>query len=117
MPRRVSVVVKARDPKGKEIRVKAEGWFARILQHEIDHLDGVLYIDRIDPKCSPQKTMREATEADTDTKRAVRQSQTRPRAYQERQRVRHKACAGEAREANDERRVRASITSGPSAAR
>ncbi len=49
VPRHVSVIVKARDPKGKEIRVKAEGWFARILQHEIDHLDGVLYIDRITP--------------------------------------------------------------------
>ncbi len=61
VPRHVSVVVKARDPKGKEIRVKAEGWFARILQHEIDHLDGVLYIDRIKPE-----DVREATEADTE---------------------------------------------------
>jgi peptide deformylase len=59
--RHVSVVIKARDPKGKEIRVKAEGWFARILQHEIDHLDGVLYIDRITPS-----DVREATEADTE---------------------------------------------------
>lgn len=49
VPRALAVTVKARDPKGKEIRVKAEGWFARILQHEIDHLDGVLYIDYIDP--------------------------------------------------------------------
>lgn len=50
VPRALAVTVKARDPKGKEIRVKAEGWFARILQHEIDHLDGVLYVDYIDPK-------------------------------------------------------------------
>lgn len=42
------VVVKGRDVNGKEIRVRAEGWFARILQHEIDHLDGILYIDRLD---------------------------------------------------------------------
>ncbi len=48
VPRALKVTVKARDPKGKEIRVKAEGWFARILQHEIDHLDGILFIDRID---------------------------------------------------------------------
>jgi peptide deformylase len=61
VPRHVSVVVKARDPKGKEVRVKAEGWFARILQHEIDHLDGILYIDRIKPE-----DVREATEADTE---------------------------------------------------
>jgi peptide deformylase len=47
VPRAAAITVKGRDPKGKEIRVKAEGWFARILQHEIDHLDGILYIDRI----------------------------------------------------------------------
>lgn len=29
---------------------KASGWPARILQHEMDHLDGVLYIDRMDSK-------------------------------------------------------------------
>ena len=50
VPRALAVTVKARDPKGKEVRVKAEGWWARILQHEIDHLNGVLYIDLIDPK-------------------------------------------------------------------
>lgn len=50
VPRALAVTVKARDPKGKDIRIKAEGWFARILQHEIDHLNGVLYIDLIDPK-------------------------------------------------------------------
>src|SRR5262249_55427633 len=47
VPRASAVTVKGRDPHGKEIRVKAEGWFARILQHEIDHLDGVLYTDHI----------------------------------------------------------------------
>jgi len=31
---------------GKPIRIKAEGWLARIFQHEIDHLEGVLYPDR-----------------------------------------------------------------------
>lgn len=50
VPRALAVTVKARDPKGKEVRIKADGWFARILQHEIDHLNGVLYIDYIDPK-------------------------------------------------------------------
>ncbi|HEU4783568.1 MAG TPA: peptide deformylase, partial [Ktedonobacterales bacterium] len=57
VPRALAVSVKARDPKGKEIRVKAEGWWARVLQHEIDHLNGVLYIDLIDPK-----DVREVTE-------------------------------------------------------
>jgi peptide deformylase len=40
-----SVTVKARDQFGKEIRVKGEGLFAQALQHEIDHLNGILYID------------------------------------------------------------------------
>ena len=61
VPRASAVTVKARDPRGKEVRVKAEGWFARILQHEIDHLDGVLYTDHI----SPEK-VREVTEADIE---------------------------------------------------
>lgn len=42
------VVVKGLDVRGKPIRIPAEGWFARILQHEIDHLNGVLYLDRLD---------------------------------------------------------------------
>ncbi len=42
------VVVKGQDVRGKAIKVKAEGWFARILQHEIDHLDGILFLDRLD---------------------------------------------------------------------
>ncbi|MGH2487056.1 MAG: peptide deformylase [Ktedonobacterales bacterium] len=50
VPRATAVTVKAKDLKGKEIRLKADGWFARILQHEIDHLDGVLFIDRIAPE-------------------------------------------------------------------
>ena len=31
------------------MKVKAKGWLARIFQHEIDHLDGVLFIDRLEP--------------------------------------------------------------------
>jgi peptide deformylase len=29
------------------VRIQADGWYARILQHEIDHLNGILYIDRM----------------------------------------------------------------------
>jgi peptide deformylase len=43
-----SIVVKGQDAHGKNMRVRAEGWLARILQHEIDHLDGVLFLDRLD---------------------------------------------------------------------
>src|SRR6266704_4253210 len=42
------IVVKGQDVKGKAIKVNAEGWFARVLQHEIDHLDGILFLDRLD---------------------------------------------------------------------
>jgi peptide deformylase len=38
--------VKALNRRGKPIRIKAHGWLARIFQHELDHLDGVLFIDR-----------------------------------------------------------------------
>ena len=41
------IVVKGQDVRGKAIRVPAEGWFARILQHEMDHLNGVLFIDHL----------------------------------------------------------------------
>ncbi|HSV86101.1 MAG TPA: peptide deformylase [Levilinea sp.] len=40
------IVVKALNRFGKPVKLKAEGWLARILQHEIDHLDGILYTDR-----------------------------------------------------------------------
>lgn len=46
--RHAKVTVKARDRHGKEFRVKGEELFARALQHEIDHLNGVLYIDYLD---------------------------------------------------------------------
>ena len=40
-----TVTVKGRDPSGKEVRIKADELLAQALEHEIDHLDGVLYID------------------------------------------------------------------------
>jgi len=42
-----SAEVEALDKNGKEIKIKAEGLSARVLQHEIDHLDGILFIDRV----------------------------------------------------------------------
>lgn len=46
--RAAKVVVKGQDMRGKPMRIKAEGLFAWALQHEIDHLDGILYLDRLD---------------------------------------------------------------------
>ena len=45
--RATNLLVKGRDKNGKEVRIKAEGWLARIFQHEVDHLEGVLFLDRV----------------------------------------------------------------------
>jgi peptide deformylase len=42
------VTVKALDIKGKEIRIKGEELLAQALEHEIDHLNGILYVDRME---------------------------------------------------------------------
>jgi peptide deformylase len=42
-----SVTAKGQDINGKEIRIKAEGLLSQALEHELDHLDGVLYIDKL----------------------------------------------------------------------
>ena len=47
VPRSLSVRVEALDEKGDPVSIAARGWYARILQHEIDHLQGTLYIDRM----------------------------------------------------------------------
>jgi peptide deformylase len=41
------VVIKGRNRHGKEVRIKATGFTARAYQHELDHLDGILFIDRL----------------------------------------------------------------------
>jgi peptide deformylase len=47
VPRARSVRVTCLDERGREKVIQATGWYARILQHEIDHLNGMLYIDRM----------------------------------------------------------------------
>jgi peptide deformylase len=50
VPRAAAVRVRALDHHGDPVTIEADGWYARILQHEIDHLAGTLYIDRMDPR-------------------------------------------------------------------
>jgi peptide deformylase len=50
VPRAKSVTVTAYDEKGKKFTLKAVDLLARIIQHENDHLNGVLFIDKADPK-------------------------------------------------------------------
>lgn len=45
--RSVAVHVEALDSEGAAVSIEAEGLLARILQHEVDHLDGILFIDRV----------------------------------------------------------------------
>ena len=45
--RQESITVDALDEQGRPVRYKMEGYLARVFQHEIDHLDGVLYTDRL----------------------------------------------------------------------
>jgi len=47
LERSVWVKVKAQDRQGKSIRLKGEGLLAQALQHEIDHLNGIVYIDHV----------------------------------------------------------------------
>jgi peptide deformylase len=45
----------------KPVRIEAEGWFARIFQHEFDHLEGTLYVDRLNDeyKAEAQEIIKE----------------------------------------------------------
>jgi len=47
VPRAHSVRVECLNERGQKRTIEASGWHARILQHEIDHLQGSLYIDRM----------------------------------------------------------------------
>jgi len=57
------VVVKGTDLNGKTVKIKAQGLLARVFQHEMDHLDGTLFIDRAEPDslyCVTEEEQREA---------------------------------------------------------
>ncbi len=56
-----AVTVSGKDTSGTPVRIRAEGLLARIFQHEIDHLDGVLILDRTDRE-SRKRVMREIRE-------------------------------------------------------
>ena len=63
--RPVRVRVRARDEAGAELEVEAEGLQARVIQHEMDHLEGVLILDRIprEARKEAMRAMREAQDA------------------------------------------------------
>lgn len=62
--RYAKIGIKAMDPEGKIVRLEAEGLFARCLQHEIDHLDGILFVDKAENIREPQ--LEDLTQEDLD---------------------------------------------------
>jgi peptide deformylase len=56
VPRHTKVRIKAIDEHGEEFRIRAEGFLARVFQHEVDHMNGTVFIDHI--KSSPQAFFR-----------------------------------------------------------
>jgi peptide deformylase len=63
--RPASVRVRASDATGQELEIEADGLVARVIQHEIDHLDGILILDRISRQArkDAMRAMREAQES------------------------------------------------------
>ena len=70
VPRAERITVRAKDRHGKELRFKSDGRMAHILQHEIDHLDGVLYVDYL-------KSLDDLQKVESATKRRRRRWRTR----------------------------------------
>ena len=62
-----TVVVKGRNRRGKEVRIKSSGFTARAFQHELDHLDGILFIDRL----TNLDTLRRVEDLETDEQEAA----------------------------------------------
>lgn len=65
------VVVKGLDLNGRKVRLRAEGYLARILQHEIDHLNGVLFIDRTDDIWPVEEGEEEVVEMEAAARRGA----------------------------------------------
>ena len=55
VPRAGRVQVKGRDREGREVEYRVDGFTARVFQHEIDHLDGILFTDRASVINPPRK--------------------------------------------------------------
>jgi peptide deformylase len=63
--RYTSITVRAQDIDGKTLKIKARGFLARVLQHEIDHLDGVLFFDRMEAVADLHHTSEAQEEVET----------------------------------------------------
>ncbi len=62
--RAATVKVKGKNRRGRGVTVNAEGLLARVLQHEIDHLDGILFLDRVEDPSTIERIGAEAQPAE-----------------------------------------------------
>src|SRR5437764_8786559 len=76
VPRAQRIVVTGLDRRGKRVRIAAEDLLARVFQHEIDHLDGVLFTDRAEPATLHWLTDDEEAERKQKRRRSRRQSRS-----------------------------------------
>ena len=56
-----TVTTKGLDQNGKQVRIKSEGLLAQAIEHEINHLNGVLYFDNLEGMDKPRKVEPEAS--------------------------------------------------------
>jgi peptide deformylase len=49
-----TVTIKGKNRRGQPLKIKSEGWLARIFQHEIDHVNGILFLDRAESIYKPE---------------------------------------------------------------
>lgn len=78
VPRSTRLTVTGLNRKGRRVRIEAEDYLARVFQHEIDHLNGVLFIDRADQKSLHWLTEDEEVERKTEGRKRRRLRITGP---------------------------------------
>jgi peptide deformylase len=78
--RALGVRVECLDETGRERVIHARGWYARILQHEIDHLNGIVYVDRMETRTfmDGEEFARHWADADVVEMRKVLEAERRP---------------------------------------
>lgn len=68
VPRFDAITVKALNLDNRDVRIKVQGYAARVLQHEIDHLDGILFVDRVEDKSTLQRVLADLEQGDEEAR-------------------------------------------------
>jgi peptide deformylase len=69
--RRERVTVRGLSRTGKPMKIKSEGWEARVFQHEVDHLNGILFIDRMEDRSKLHKIENEEEEEELENEQVI----------------------------------------------